>query len=151
MTTTTFTTTTLPVTTTTTTSTTPIFLPIAQGLNIFSPSGLQRIDVSAFPTLKYGSSSMSDGWNGYGVSPSGSGITNFYSTGSFVHYEVLGSGGATQINPNNLLKQADQRFELYDSNLRSSGPRTVTTTTTTTTRSPSTTPTPVNLSYIKKI
>lgn len=138
----TITTTPPPTTTSTTTSTSPPFATITQQPNIFSPSGLQRIN----------SSSLSDSWNGYGVSPSGSGITNFYSTGSYIHYQLPSgtNAQAIQINPNSLLRQADSMFELYDDQMRLNGPITVTTTTTTT-RSPSTTPTPVDLSYIKKI
>jgi len=109
--------------------------------NIFAPSGSKRIN----------SVSLSDSWNGYGVSPSGSGIVDFINLGSYVHYQKPEGPNATAltINPNNLT-QASQRFELYDSGMRSSGPVTVTTTTTTTS-SPSTTPRPSDLSHIKKV
>lgn len=140
-----------PTTTVTTTSTTTTFIPIVRKTHVFVPSGLKRIHVpdNVPPS---GRSSLSDGWNGYGVSPSGSGITNFISTGSYVHYQLPSdpNAQAIQINPSTLLKQADSRFELYDSTLRTSGPKIVTTTTTTT-RSPSTTPIPINLSHVKKI
>jgi hypothetical protein len=107
--------------------------------NIFAPSGSKRIN----------SVSLSDSWNGYGVSPSGSGIIDFINLGSYVHYQKPENSTAIKINPNNLT-QTSQRFELYDYGMRSSGPVTVSTTTTTTS-SPSTTPTPLNLEYTKKV
>lgn len=140
-----------PTTTMTTTSTTAAFIPIVRKTHVFIPSGLKRIHVpDGLSTTSY--SSLSDGWNGYGVSPSGSGITNFISTGSYIYHQLPSgpNANATKINPSNLLKQSNQRFELYDDTLRANGPKTVTTTTTTT-RSPSTTPTPVDLSHVKKI
>jgi hypothetical protein len=114
----------IPATTTTTTSTSPPLYTTTQQPNIFNASGLKRVY----------SLSLSDSWNGYGVSPSGSGITDFISTGSYVHYQLPSGANAVAvtINPNNLLKYSESRFELYDTKSRSSGILSITTTTTTT-------------------